>query len=106
MAKTQAKKSKTAATKTTQALPPPKARTGPLAGYLILARGKPLALSSGDASPKGGVLALSDQGTLFARLNAAQAALRRTSKHHEGKAKALNTDSCVIVRVDHPPAAE
>lgn len=101
MAKTATAKGKTS--KKAPAAKSPKPPPPSLAGYLVLANGKPLALTTAEGSPKGGVLERSDRATLFARLNAAQAALKRTAKHHEGKPKALKTEACIIVRADQPP---
>ena len=104
MAKTATPKGKT--TKPASATKSAKPLATSLAGYLVLASGKPLALSTAEGSPKGGVLERRDRATLFARLNAgqaAQAALKRTAKHNEGKPKALNAEACVMVRVDQPP---
>lgn len=100
MAKTPTKKSEVTKAKTTKATSAAKAPTLSLGGYVVLASGKPLALTVGEGFPKGGILERGDRGTLFARLNAAQAALKRTGKHRESNAKALNPDTCEIVRLD------
>lgn len=105
MAKTPAKKSKPTPAAKPATARVAKSRATPLAGYLVLARGKPLVLSHEEGSPKGGILDRNEQGTLFARLNAAQAAIKRTVKHQDGKPKALTVEGYVIIRVDQPPNA-
>ena len=84
--------------------PSAKAATGALAGYLILARGKPLRLVAGEGIPKGGVLERGDQATLFKRLNGAQAAVRRTESLNRDQPKGLQGDQCEIIRLDQPPS--
>lgn len=76
-----------------------------MAGYVVLLKGKPLALSVSEGTPKNGVLERNERATLFTRLQGAQGAINRTVKHGEGKKGALNPDNCQIVRVDHLPAA-
>lgn len=102
MAKTPAKKSNRTNTKPVKAkaTPTPKAPKPTLGGYVVLARGKALALTISENYPRGGILERSDRGTLFLRQNAAQAALRRTGKYRESNAKAVNPDTCEVIRLD------
>ena len=76
-----------------------------MVGYIVLNRGKPLALSLGDDKPKNGVLARNERATLFTRLQGAQGAINRTGKFNQGKKIAITPDNCQIVRIDQLPAA-
>ena len=82
-----------------------KAADGKMAGYIVLNRGRPLALDLGDGTPKNGVLARNERATMFTRLQGAQGAINRTGKFNEGKKGAVTPDNCQIVRIDHLPAA-
>lgn len=101
MAKTPAKKAKPTKATTAPAVTKAAKKPAPaLGGYVVLARGKPLALSLGESYPKGGILERCERGTLFNRLNAAQAAVKRTAKYREANPKAVNTDTCEVIRLD------
>lgn len=76
-----------------------------MAGYIVLSRGRPLALSLGDGKPKNGVLERNERATMFTRMQGAQGAINRTGKFNEGKRGAITPDNCQIVRIDQLPAA-
>ncbi len=78
---------------------------GKMVGYIVLNRGKPLALSLGENKPKNGVLEINEKATMFTRMQGAQGAINRTGKFNEGKKGSIMPDTCKIVRIDHMPAA-